>query len=145
MSLSMSCTERETFLSELHVGVVAIGDGGRGPLAVPVWYAYERGGDVVFVTDQASRKAKLLELETRMSLCVQSEALPYKYVSVEGPVVSVEDADLEADLRPIARRYLGDELGDNYVASVRAEVEDRPQVVIRMKPLRWYSVDYSKL
>lgn len=145
MSLSMSLTERQSFLADLHVGVVAIADGDRGPLAVPVWYAYERGSEVVFVTDQASRKAVLLGRDARMSMCVQSEELPYKYVTVEGPVVSVEAADLDADLRPIARRYLGEELGDNYVASVLAEAEERPQVVIRMLPERWYSVDYAKL
>lgn len=145
MSLSMSRAEREAFLADVHVGVVAVADGRRGPLAVPVWYAYEAGGDVVFVTDRKSRKGALLAKDTRMSMCVQSEELPYKYVSIEGPVISVEEADMRADLRPIARRYLGEELGDNYVAAVLAEPEERPQVVIRMKPERWYTVDYAKL
>jgi len=144
MSLRMGTDERESFLGDVHIGVVAVADGDRGPLTVPVWYSYEPGGEVVFVTDRSSRKARLLGLGVRMSLCVQNEDLPYKYVSVEGPVVSVEEARIEADVGPIARRYLGDRLGENYVASVLAEADPRPQVVIRMKPERWYTVDYSK-
>ena len=32
MSLAMSQEEREAFLAEMHVGVIAINDPGRGPL-----------------------------------------------------------------------------------------------------------------
>jgi hypothetical protein len=54
---------------------------------------------------------KLLERAGRFSLCVQTETLPYKYVSVEGPVVAVEAADLERDRRspraPLSRHRSG--------------------------------------
>ena len=39
-SFVMSRSEREAFLTEVHVGIIAIAEQGRGPLAVPVWYAY---------------------------------------------------------------------------------------------------------
>src|SRR4030095_12792855 len=60
---------------------------GRGPLAVPIWYAYEPGGDVRFVTARGSRKGELIAQATRLSLCAQTETPPYKYVSVEVPIV----------------------------------------------------------
>src|SRR5262245_14862879 len=110
MSLSMTKHEREAFLADAHVGIIAIADERRGPLTVPVWYGYEPGGDVWIVTGKTSRKGRLLTQAGRFSLCAQSEARPYKYVSVEGPIVSVAPADLERDLRPIALRYLGAEL-----------------------------------
>jgi len=49
--LSMSAKEREAFLAGLHVGVISIVEPGRGPLTVPIWYAYEPGGDLRVVVD----------------------------------------------------------------------------------------------
>lgn len=78
---------REAFLADLHVGIVTYARDGAAPLAAPVWYSYEPGGDVVFVFESASEKIKLIEATGQASLCVQSEAMPYKYVTVEGPAV----------------------------------------------------------
>jgi nitroimidazol reductase NimA-like FMN-containing flavoprotein (pyridoxamine 5'-phosphate oxidase superfamily) len=117
VALTMTPRERETFLAGLHVGVIGIADEGRGPLTVPVWYAYEPGGEVRVITSRTSRKGRLLEKGARFSLCAQTETPPYKYVSVEGAIVGVDRADVERDLRPIARRYLGIDGGDAYIAS----------------------------
>ena len=140
MSLEMSKQEREDFLAGLHVGIVSIADGTRGPLTLPIWYSYENGGEVVIITDSSSRKARLLGDAGRFSLCAQTEEPPYRYVSVEGPVTGTRPADLEQDLRPMARRYLGTELGDGYVAGSTVV----GQIVISMRPERWRTVDYSK-
>ena len=56
---TMTKSEREAFLAETRVGIVSIAEAGRGPLTVPVWYHYEPGGVVRFVTGGASRKAAL--------------------------------------------------------------------------------------
>ena len=58
-----------------------------------------------------------------------------------GPIVSVEAADLERDRRPLARRYLGTELGDRYIESTR---DLAGGVLVRMRPERWLTVDYAK-
>src|SRR4026208_2310806 len=107
MSLTMTKEEREAFLADVHVAVISVAEHGRGPLVVPMWYSYEPGGQVRIITGRTSRKGKLLERAGRFSLCVQTETPPYKYVSVEGPIIAVEAADLERDRRPLARRYLG--------------------------------------
>ena len=59
MSLKMSKAEREAFLMDLHVGVISIPEDGRGPLTVPIWYAYEPGGELRIITDRVSRKGRL--------------------------------------------------------------------------------------
>lgn len=140
--MSMTKPEREAFLADVHVGVVAIAEPGRGPLAVPIWYAYEPGGDVRFVTARGSRKGKLIAQATRLSLCAQTETPPYKYISVEGPIVGRDAADIERDLRPLARRYLGPKGGDEYIEGSRAEHSDN--MLVRFRPERWLTVDYSK-
>ena len=67
------------------------------PLTVPIWYGYEPGGNVWVTTGTDSLKSKLLHKAQRFSLCVQIEEPPfYSYVSVDGPVVSVEPTDQEA-------------------------------------------------
>src|SRR5246127_2654457 len=133
----MTRQEREMFLADLHVGIISIPEEGRGPLTVPIWYSYEPGGELRVVTARTSRKAQLLQHAGRFSVCVQTETPPYKYVSVEGPIVVVEAADLERDRRPLARRYLGTELGDRYIESTRDMVGN---VLVRMQPERWLTV-----
>jgi nitroimidazol reductase NimA-like FMN-containing flavoprotein (pyridoxamine 5'-phosphate oxidase superfamily) len=141
MSLTMTKEEREAFLADVHVGVISVAEDGHGPLTIPVWYSYEPGGEVRIITARASRKGKLLERACRFSLCAQTETPPYKYVSVEGPIVAIEAADLERDRRPLARRYFGTELGDSYIESTRDLVGN---VLVRMRPERWLTVDYAK-
>jgi PPOX class probable F420-dependent enzyme len=142
MSTAMTRSEREAFLADVHVGVLAIEDPSRGPLAAPIWYGYEPGGDVWFVTGRDSRKGKLLARARRVSLVAQSEAPPYKYVSVEGAIAGIEKPDVEKHLRPLARRYLGRELGDRYVEQTRGDAGE--SVLVRVRPERWLTVDYSK-
>ena len=141
-SLTMTRAEREAFLAAVRVGVLSIADGARGPLAVPVWYGYEPGGELWFVTDRDSRKGKLLLLVDRVSLCAQTETPPYQYVSIEGPIAAIERADLERHRRALAHRYLGRELGDRYIAGSSAE--DDGSIVVRVKTERWLTVDYGK-
>ncbi len=143
MSLSMTRAEREAFLADLHIGVISIVDGEQGPLTCPVWYAYEPGGEISLVTGKTSRKAAALRAVKRVSFLVQSEDLPYKYVSVEGPLTALEDADLDKHVRPIARRYLGIEGGDGYLEATRGEGADT-DLLVRIRPERWLTVDYTK-
>jgi hypothetical protein len=144
MSLLMTKEERQAFLADVHIGVISIADMGRAPLTVPIWYAYEAGGDLAIVTGRESRKGRLLTVAGRFSLCVQTEKPPYKYVSVEGPIISNEPADIERDLRPLARRYLGHDQGDRYIEETRNLPTHQDQLLIRMRPQRWLTADYSK-
>ncbi len=141
---TMTTAEREAFLAGVHIGVLGIAEPGRGPLTVPIWYDYVAGGELRFVTARRSRKGRLLAPGTRLSLCAQTEAPPYKYVSVEGTVVAIELADVERDVRPLAHRYLGPQGGDFYVGTVRASYADQENVLVRVRIARWLSVDYAK-
>ena len=142
MSLTMTKEERDGFLADLHVGVISIEQDGRPPLTVPIWYDYKPGAGVWIITADSSLKAKHLLAAGRFTLVAQSEEPPaYRYVSVEGPVVETRAADLERDLRPMARRYFGKEPGDQYADATGAA----GQTVFVMQPERWRTVDYSKL
>ncbi len=143
MSLKMSKPEREAFLADLHVGVISVAEKDRGPLTAPIWYDYQPDGELWILTERSSRKGRLLEEAGRFSLVAQSETPPYKYVSVEGPITSIEVADEERDERPMAHRYLGQEFGDGYIEATRGD-GDVDNILVKMRPQRWLSADYSK-
>lgn len=136
---TMTRTEREKFLAELHVGVIAVERPDRAPLAVPIWYGYEPGGEVVLWTDAGTLKERLIRAAGRFSITAQVEQPPYRYVTAEGSVTAIDAASPEV-VRAIAVRYLGPEEGAAF-----AEQNLGPDsVVIRMRPERWLSTDYSK-
>jgi hypothetical protein len=124
------------------VGVIGISEPGRAPLALPIWYSYEPGGNVSVLTGEKSAKAKLLRAAMRYTLTAQIESFPYQYVSVEGPIVLTRPADREADLRPLARRYMGEAGGDEFVAQYST---GDPNTVFEMRPEHWRTVDYSQI
>ena len=143
MASTMNKEQREQFLAQVHVGVIAVAEEGRGPLAVPVWYLYEPGGEIRIWTGARSRKAQLLEKTGRFTFCVQDENPPYRFVSVEGPVTAVSTASLEELVRPLAVRYLGEEAAESYLESVGGAEGVAGDIMVRMKPKRWYSADFS--
>ena len=138
---TMTRSDCESFLADLHVGIVSVPDPDprRSALAVPIWYAYAPDGTVDIVTSPASAKGVALAKAGRFSLVAQQEALPYRYVSVEGPIVATDPVDLDADLRPLAIRYLGPDAGAPYAEGWFAL--DPDAVVFRMRPERWLSYD----
>ena len=141
MSHRMTHLEREAFLADLHVAVLGICAPNRGPLLMPIWYRYDPGAEIQFVTNKGAKKTKLLAPGVRITVCVQNEDPPYQYVSVEGPITSIEVADHDLDFRPIAHRYLGIEKGDRYVENTLGDEE----LLIQMSPEKWSTADYNKI
>ena len=83
----MAPADREAFLAEPRIGVLTIArDGAQPPLASPIWYEYVPGGDVVINVGRGSVKARLATAAGAASLTVQTEQLPYRFVTVGGPL-----------------------------------------------------------
>jgi len=136
---TMNGDEREAFLAGLHVGVIAVEREDRAPLAVPIWYGYRPGGEVLLWTNAGTVKEKLIRAAGRFAISVQVETPPYRYVTAEGPVTGIEPAD-DATVRDIAIRYLGEDEGNAFTD----ENLGSDSIIIRMSPQRWLSTDYSK-
>ena len=142
----MTERERQEFLAGPHVAVLSIArEGGRTPHATPVWYAYEPGGDVTFFTGtqgRRSRKAELIGKAGAVSLTVQQEEFPYRYVTVEGTVVSEDRPPSAEQALAVARRYMPEEQARELV-----EVEiGHPAgefVLFRVRPDRWLTFDFA--
>ncbi|WP_433442106.1 pyridoxamine 5'-phosphate oxidase family protein [Nonomuraea sp. CA-141351] len=139
--MPLSVAAREAFLAEPHIASLAVEAGdGRAPLMVPVWYSYVLGGDIRFLTDGDSRKAQLIAKAGRFSMLVQRVSPTYRYVSVEGPLISSEPTTLE-DLTRIASRYLPPDAVEGYVQGSDLHV----LMTFRMRPERWLSADLGAL
>lgn len=135
---TMTRAEREAFLADLHVGVLAIPADGA-PLTAPIWYDYEPGGEIWLLTGPESRKGQLLSEGLSVTLVAQQEALPYAYVSVTGTVTGIVPPG-PGDTLHMAIRYLGEKAGRAY-AEANA---DGASVRVTIRPERWLTVDYGK-
>ncbi|MBB5079053.1 pyridoxamine 5'-phosphate oxidase family protein [Nonomuraea endophytica] len=142
MSTRMTTDERESFLGGTHIGVLSVADaGGAGPMAVPIWYGYEPGGELTFATSPDSRKMAQIRAAGRVTFTVQQEEMPYKYVTIEGPVVGYEPVDLQ-EYRRWSIRYLGDEAGERFFTSAEGFI--RSMQTVRVRPERWLTYDWGK-
>jgi hypothetical protein len=73
---------------------------------------------------------------------VQRDDFPYKYVTVEGTVVQVDQPPSARQMLSIARRYLPEDQAQGFVA---AELE-HPQsklVLFTIRPDRWLTFDFG--
>jgi PPOX class probable F420-dependent enzyme len=122
---------REEFLKQPNVAVLAtVGRGGRAH-AAPIWYLYENG---IFVmsTGRGSQKHRNIERHPEATLVVDRRTLPYYAVMVQGSAEIGPPLSQEARLR-MAVRYLGEEMGQAYIA--RRSGGD--SVSIRLRPRRF--------
>ena len=130
----MTDEERDAFIREVRVAVLAIERADKGPLCAPVWYLYRDGAFEIAMADD-SAKALLLRRAGHASVCVQQEALPYKYVTAEGPVEveAVDGQTRHAFILEVATRYLGEELGRQYADNFPGHTE----AIVTLRPRRW--------
>lgn len=145
---AMTGAEHDAFLAEPHVAVLSVARGGdRPPHTSPVWYHHQPGGNLTFFTGtqgRKSRKAELIEQTGVVSLCVQQETFPYKYVTIEGTIVQSERSPAAEQALAIVRRYLPEEQAQGFVA---AELNHPTGefVLFSVRPDHWHSLDFSDL
>lgn len=147
MPRQMTEQERQEFLAEPRVGVLSVAsDDDRPPLTVPVWYGYQPGGSLTFFTGtqgRRARKTRLIEKAGVLSLSVQREEFPYKYVTVEGTVVGIDRPPSVEQMLDVACRYLPAEAARGFV---QAELEHPSSelVLFTIRPDRWLTFDFAE-
>ncbi|MEV3870359.1 pyridoxamine 5'-phosphate oxidase family protein [Streptomyces sp. NPDC049906] len=142
--MPLTPAEREEFLAEPRIAALSVdsGDPNRGPVSVPIWYQYERGGDVWILTGTTSRKAELIAAAGRFTLLVERTEPTVRYVSVEGPVVETAPVT-DARHRELVARYLPADKAAAYLEFAERDLGE--QVMIRMRPQSWIAADLGSL
>jgi nitroimidazol reductase NimA-like FMN-containing flavoprotein (pyridoxamine 5'-phosphate oxidase superfamily) len=142
----MTLQERQEFLADRRIAVLSVAsDSDRPPLAVPVWYSYQPGGNLSFFTGTQGRKARksrLIEKAGVLSLTVQREEFPYKYVTVEGTVIRTDQPPSADQLLAVVRRYLPEEQAQGFVKS-ELERPGSELVLYTVRPDRWLTPDFT--
>jgi nitroimidazol reductase NimA-like FMN-containing flavoprotein (pyridoxamine 5'-phosphate oxidase superfamily) len=146
MPRALTVQEQAAFLAERHVAVLSLpSEDERPPLAFPIWYGYQPGGQITYYTHRTepkSRKLRLLHQGSRVSLCVQREELPYKYVTVEGTVIGESDAPTAAQRLDILNRYFSAAEAQAYLSR---EIESGVALALfTIRPDRWAGVDFGE-
>ncbi|WP_216209884.1 pyridoxamine 5'-phosphate oxidase family protein [Amycolatopsis aidingensis] len=140
----MTKTQREEFLAETRIAVLSVAsDDHRPPLTVPVFYGYQPGGEITFFTGtegRRARKTRLIERARVLSMCVQREEPPYRYVTVEGTLAGIERPPSAEQLLHIMRRYVPEEMARQW-AEEEVGNPAGTLVLFRVRPDRWLSMD----
>ncbi len=143
----MNEQKRQAFLAEPHVGVLSVAsDNGRPPLTIPIWYGYRPGGNLTFFTGTQGRKARktgLIEKAGVVSLCVQREDFPYKYVTVEGAVIGTDRPPSAEQMLAVVRRYLPEDQARGFVEGELAH-PGSTLVLFTIRPERWLAAYFGE-
>lgn len=113
---------------------------------VPIWFVLDGGGnksrsgrkgnddDIIFTTDGTSVKAKNIQHDNRVSICVDDQTPPFSFVVVYGTakIQRYNQRELLRFATKIARRYMGKENAELYGKRNSTEGE----VLVRIKPTR---------
>ena len=110
------------------------------PYIVPIWFVLESrnksGGifDIIFTTDNTSIKARNIQSNNRVSICVDDQTPPFSFVIVNGTakIYNIKRDELFRIARKIALRYMGKDKAEEYGRRNSTEGE----VLVRIKPTK---------
>jgi PPOX class probable F420-dependent enzyme len=105
------------------------------PHVVPVWYAVDDDGTILFNTGADTVKGKAIRRTGQVALCVQDEAPPFTFVTVQGSAAWTDDLpDVREWAARIGGRYMGADRADEY--GDRNGVPG--ELLVRVTPTRFY-------
>lgn len=129
----MTKAEIRSFLTDtVRTGKLATVRADGRPHVAPIWFVLD-GDDLIFNTWHTSVKAKNMQHNPRVSLCVDDESPPFAFVIIEGTVEITEDADaLLKWATRIGGKYMGQDKAEAY--GKRNGVEG--ELLVRVKPTK---------
>lgn len=128
----MTPEERSDFLRSHRLCVVSYARRSGPPAMTPVYYVME-GDDILISTTRSRAKAKVLQRNSEVSVCVLGEQQPFPYLTVYG-TGSIE-ADGAADLmRRVGEKIGGNPIPDAAMPAIEKRAQDEGRVVMRVRP-----------
>ena len=106
---------------------------------VPIWFTVDTGnsgrkGDIIFTKSSTSLKARNIQRDNRVSICVDDQMPPFSFVTVYGiaEIKEYKQNDLFKLATIIAERYMGKRNAEAYGRRNSTEGE----VLVRVKPTK---------
>ena len=133
-------SERREFVRTHRTAVFGYRRRNDGP-AMSVVYYIPTDTDELLVSTMASRgKARIIERDGKVSLCVLDERWPFAYLQVYADATLEHDRDLAVDvMMAVAGRMSGQPLGEEARPYITAMCERENRVVIRCRPYGTYA------
>jgi len=130
----MDRDERRQFVRDHRTCVFGYARQADGPAMTIVYYVMV--GDDLLVSSMARRgKAKAVQRDPHVSLCVLDEKWPVTYLQVYGTAVLERDADQAADLlRQVVELMAGQPVPDERREQIARLSREEERVVIRVTP-----------
>ena len=128
-------SERREFVRTHRTCVYGYRRRNDGP-AMSIVYYIPTDTDELLVSTMADRgKARIVERDNKVSLCVLDERWPFTYLQVYADATIERDRDLAVDvMMAVAGRMSGQPLGDDARPAVEAMCDRENRVVIRCRP-----------
>ena len=106
---------------------------------VPIWFVLDKGendinSDIIFTTSSTSVKAKNIQRDNRVSICVDDQTPPFSFVSLYG-IAEINDYEKNELLRwatKIAERYVGKNNAEAYGKRNSSEGD----IIVRVRPAK---------
>ncbi len=106
---------------------------------VPIWFTVDSGnsgrkGDIIFTTSSTSLKARNIQRDNRVSICVDDQMPPFSFVTVYGiaEIKEYKQNDLFKLATIIAERYMGKRNAEAY----GRRNSTKGEVLVRVKPTK---------
>jgi len=133
---------KEFLMKDTFTGKLATVKKNGSPHVVPIWFVIEevnsrnrnKVGNIYFTTGRDSVKAKNIQRDSRVSICVDDQAPPFSFVSICGnaKLIPYRQKDVLKWATKIAERYMGKKNAKEYGERNSGEEE----VLVRIRPIK---------
>jgi Pyridoxamine 5'-phosphate oxidase len=105
------------------------------PRVVPMWFHWT-GEDILMGAPPNSPKMKVLAARPQVALSIDTADWPYRWLTVRGNASVQVSAGPFAEYVTMARRYLGDAGGEQFLGTLRQTFRDWSRIAIRPHEVR---------
>ena len=133
-------SERREFVHTHRTCVFGYRRRNDGPAMSIVYYIPTDAGELLVSTMAGRGKARIIERDGKVGLCVLDERWPFSYLQVYADATLDRDRDLAVDvMMAVAGRMSGQPLGEEARPHIQAMSERENRVVIRCRPYATYA------
>lgn len=132
----MTPEERKAFLSEHRLAIVGAERVDAPPQLSPVYYVMD-GDDLLISTTETRAKAKVIRRNTRVSVCVLGEEMPFPYLTVYGHGQIETDGAADV-MMAVGGAMAGNPLPESMRPAIEERAKKEQRVVLRVTPESYY-------
>ncbi len=129
--------EQREFLESHRLCVFGFNRRSGPPALSPVYYFMD-GDEIVISTTDSRVKAKAVQRNPEVSVCVLDEKMPFAYLTVFGHA-RIEDKDAADVMRRIGEAMTGSPIPEAALPALEERAKTEGRVVIRVKPAQFVS------